>query len=221
LHQIKRAIGDPELRRKVTPSDAFGCKRILLTDDWYPALARPNVELITDRIAAVTETGARTADGRDRPADVLVLATGFASHGFVAPLEITGPGGRTLAQEWAGEPRAYLGISVPGFPNLFLLYGPNTAGGSTSAIYMLEAATRHVIDLLETRPDARRIEVRRAAADAFDRELRAALAKTVWHTGCSNWFVDENGHDPNLWPWLWTTYRRRTARIEPGIYELR
>jgi cation diffusion facilitator CzcD-associated flavoprotein CzcO len=220
-HQINGAIDDPDLRRKVTPSDAVGCKRMLLSDDWYPTLMRPNVELITDRIAAVTEAGIRTDDGHERPADVLVLATGFASHGFVAPLEIAGPGGRTLAQEWAGAPRAYLGISVPGFPNLFLLYGPNTNGGAGSVINTLEAAIRHVIALLDTRADARRIEVRRAAADAFDRELRAALARTVWHTGCTNWYVDENGHDPNQWPWLWTTYRRRTARVEPGVYEMR
>jgi cation diffusion facilitator CzcD-associated flavoprotein CzcO len=219
-YQINSEIDDPDLRRKVTPRDEIGCKRILLSDEWYPALTRPNVELITDRIAAVTEPGIRTADGRERPADVLVLATGFASHAFVAPMEITGPDRRTLAQEWAGAPRAYLGISVPGFPNLFLLYGPNTNGGAGSVVSTLEAAIRHVIAVLETRPDANRIEVRRAAADEFDRELRGALDRTVWHSGCTNWYVDENGHDPNQWPWLWTTYRRRTARIDPAAYAI-
>jgi cation diffusion facilitator CzcD-associated flavoprotein CzcO len=221
--QINRAIKDHELRRKVTPRDEIGCKRIMITDDWYPTLTKPNVELVTDRIAAVTPAGIRTQDGAERAADVLVLATGFQTHGFVAPLEIAGPGGRTLAQEWGDLPRAYLGITVPGFPNLFLLYGPNTNGGTGSVINTIECAMGHVLAALREldRAGARRIEVRRAAAAAFDRELRAALGATVWHTGCRNWYVDENGNDPNQWPWVWGTYRRRTARLDPGAYELR
>jgi cation diffusion facilitator CzcD-associated flavoprotein CzcO len=220
--QIKQAIEDPTLREKVTPTDEIGCKRIMLTDDWYPTLTEPNVELVTDRIEEITASAIRTTDGTERPADVLVLATGFASHGFTAPMEIVGPGGRTLAEEWAGKPRAYLGVTVPGFPNMFLLYGPNTNGGTGSVIYTIEAAVQHVIGALREmdRAGARRIELRRAPAAAYDRELRAALQGTVWHTGCTNWYVDENGHDPNQWPWLWTTYRRRTARLEPGTYAL-
>jgi cation diffusion facilitator CzcD-associated flavoprotein CzcO len=216
--QITSAIADPELRRKVTPTDEIGCKRIMLTDEWYPTLTKPNVDLLTDRISAVTPTGVRTEDGVERPADVLVLATGFQTHGFVAPMEIVGAGGRTLAEEWSPVPRAYLGMSVPGFPNLFLLYGPNTNGGTGSVIYVIEAAMAHVLAALRT--GARRIEVRRDAAEGFDRELRAALAGTVWHTGCTSWYLDENGNDPNQWPWLWSAYRRRTARLEPGAYEL-
>jgi cation diffusion facilitator CzcD-associated flavoprotein CzcO len=220
--QIKRAIKDPELRRKVTPTDEIGCKRLMLTDEWYPTLAKPNVELITDPVAAVTASGLRLEDGSERPADVLVLATGFKTHGFVAPMEIIGAAGRTLSEAWAPVPRAYLGLSVPDFPNMFLLYGPNTNGGTGSVIYVIEAGMAHVITALRKleRAHARRIEVGRQAADGFDRELRAALAGTVWHTGCTNWYVDENGNDPNQWPWLWSKYRRRTARIEPGAYEL-
>lgn len=220
--QIKKAIRDQRLRAKVTPSDEIGCKRIMLTDEWYPTLTKPNVELITDPIAEVTPSGIRLADGSERPADVLVLATGFATHGFVAPMEVIGMGGRSLAEEWAGVPYAYLGVSVPSFPNLFLLYGPNTNGGTGSAIYTLEAGVSHVIAALGVleRARARRIEVRRQTAESFDRQLRTALAETVWHTGCTSWYVDENGNDPNQWPWLWSTYRRRTAQIEPGAYEL-
>ena len=160
--QINHAIEDPELRRKVTPRDEIGCKRIMLTDDWYPALTRPNVELVTDRIAAVTPSGLRTQDGRERSADVLVLATGFKTHDFVAPMEIAGEGGRTLADAWGDEPRAYLGITVPAFPNLFLLYGPNTNGGTGSVPYTIEAAMGHVISALRAldRADARRIEIK-------------------------------------------------------------
>jgi cation diffusion facilitator CzcD-associated flavoprotein CzcO len=219
--QITSAIEDPELRRKVTPADEIGCKRIMLTDDWYPALTRENVELVTDRVTAVSATGVRTADGAERPADVLVLATGFKTHGFVAPMEITGPGG-TLAEAWGDVPRAYLGVTVPGFPNLFLLYGPNTNGGTGSVIFTIEAAMGHVLAALDAldREGGSRIEVHRAAADAFDRELRTRLAGTVWHSGCTNWYVDENGNDPNQWPWLWTTYRRRTARLDPAAYAI-
>jgi cation diffusion facilitator CzcD-associated flavoprotein CzcO len=220
--QITRAIDDPELRRRVTPTDEVGCKRVMLTDEWYPTLTRPNVELVADPIAAVTPGGIRTADGVERAADVLVLATGFATHGFVAPMEVIGRGGRSLAEEWGEVARAYLGLSVPGFPNMFLLYGPNTNGGTGSVIHTIECGIGHVLEALREmeRAEANRIEVRREAAERFDRELRAALAETVWHTGCTSWYVDENGNDPNQWPWLWSTYRRRTARLTPGAYEL-
>ncbi len=218
--QIKSAIKDPELRRKVTPTDELGCKRLMLTDDWFPTLAKPNVELVTDRIAEVTPAGIRTEDGTEREADVLVWATGFKSHGFVAPMEIAGTGGHTVAEEWARTPRAYLGLTMPRFPNLFMLYGPNTNGGTGSVIYTIEAGMAHVLAALREldRADARRIELRPEAADRFDAELRAALVGTVWHSGCTNWYVDEDGNDPNQWPWRWDTYRRRTAELEPGAY---
>jgi cation diffusion facilitator CzcD-associated flavoprotein CzcO len=218
--QINRAIADPELRRAVTPTDEVGCKRIMLTDDWYPTLTKPNVDLVTERIEAVTATGIRTADGRERPADAIVLATGFKAHAFVAPMEITGVGGRTLADTWAGAPRAYYGLTVPDFPNLFLIYGPNTNGGTGSVISTIEAGMNHVLAALREldRTGAERIEVRREAAAAFDRDLRQALAGTVWASGCRNWYVDENGFDPNQWPWTWSAYRRRTAQLAPGAY---
>jgi cation diffusion facilitator CzcD-associated flavoprotein CzcO len=220
--QIRKQIDDPELRQKVTPKDELGCKRLMVTDDWYRALTRPNVELVTDRIEQISPRGVRTADGTERPADVLILGTGFKSHDFVAPMEVVGRGGRTLSEAWHGVPKAYLGITVPGFPNMFLLYGPNTNGGAGSVIYTVESATRHVIAAIRQleRASARTIELRQEAASAFDRELREALVSTVWHTGCTSWYVDEHGNNPNQWPWLWTTYRRRASRVDPGAYEL-
>src|SRR5436305_8400163 len=154
----------------------------MLTDDWYPTLTKPNVELITDPVAGVTPRGIRIRDGEQRPADVIVLATGFKTHGFVAPMEVVGMGGRTLAEEWSEVPRAYLGLSVPGFPNMFLLYGPNTNGGTGSVIFTIESGIRHVIAALREldRTRAETIEVRPEAAERFDRELRAALSGTVW-----------------------------------------
>ncbi|MGE5280826.1 MAG: flavin-containing monooxygenase [Chloroflexota bacterium] len=220
--QIDAAISDPELRRKVTPRDEIGCKRIMLTDDWYPTLTEPNVELIDAGIDAVTATGIRDATGAERPVDAIVLATGFASHDFVAPMEIAGREGRTLAEAWGEVPRAYLGLTVPGFPNMFLLYGPNTNGGTGSVVNTLECGIGHLLAALGEMEasGASRIEVRPDAAAAFDRELRAALAKTVWHSGCTNWYVDEQGNDPSNWPWTWSAYRRRTARLAPGAYAL-
>ena len=219
--QINRAVHDPQLRRKVTPRDEVGCKRVMLTDEWYPTLSRSNVELIDERIQEITSTGIR-AGGGERSAEVIVLATGFATHGFVAPMEITGGAGRRLAQEWAEVPRAYLGLTVPDFPNLFLLYGPNTNGGTGSVIYTLEAGINHVIAGLRAldRTGSNRIEVRRPAAERFDDELRTKLGETVWHSGCTNWYLDEHGNDPNQWPWTWSRYRRRTATIGSEDYEL-
>jgi cation diffusion facilitator CzcD-associated flavoprotein CzcO len=220
MRQINSAISDPELRRKVTPSYEFGCKRVMLTDDWYPTLTRDNVELIAGGIERVTPGGIRDASGVERPADAIVLATGFASHDFVAPMEIAGSDGLTLESAWAEVARAYLGLSVPGFPNMFLLYGPNTNGGSGSVVNTIECGVGHLLAAMREmeRVEASRIEVARSAAADFDRELRAALAGTVWQSGCSNWYVDENGNDPNNWPWTWSAYRRRTERLAPGAY---
>jgi cation diffusion facilitator CzcD-associated flavoprotein CzcO len=219
--QIRRAIKDPELRRKVTPTDEIGCKRIMLTDDWYPALAKPNVDVVTDPIEAVTAAGV-VAGGVERAADAIVYATGFKSHGFTAPMEVAGEGGRTLEQAWAGSPTAYLGVTVPGFPNLFLIYGPHTNGGTGSVIFTIECGMQHVLAALAALDEAgaRRIEVRPDAAAAFEREIKAALPRTVWHSGCRNWYVDENGNDPNNWPGPFSSYRRRTARLDPAAYAL-
>jgi cation diffusion facilitator CzcD-associated flavoprotein CzcO len=220
--QISRAIKDPGLRRKVAPRDELGCKRVMITDDWYPTLTKANVELVTDPIVEVTPTGIRIEGGTERPAEVLVLATGFKMHPFIPPMEIAGMDGRTLSEEWAEFPRAYLGLSVPGFPNMFFLFGPNTGVGAGSIIYMIEAGMAHVIAALEEleRTRTRRIEINRQAAEEFDRELRSALAGTVWHSGCSSYYLDENRNNPSMWPWLSSTYRRRTARLHPGAYEL-
>jgi cation diffusion facilitator CzcD-associated flavoprotein CzcO len=216
--QIRRAVRDPALRRAVTPRDALGCKRIMLTDEWYPTLMRDDVTLVADRIEAVTPGGI-VAGGAERATDVLVLATGFDAHAFVAPLAIEGPRG-TLADAWGDVPRAYLGVTVPDFPNLFLLYGPNTNGGTGSVVATIESSMHHVLAALRElrRAGASTIQVRRDAADAFDAELRAALRRTVWHTGCTNWYVDADGNDPSQWPWSWSAYRRRTSRLDPAAY---
>jgi cation diffusion facilitator CzcD-associated flavoprotein CzcO len=219
--RINKAIKDPALRKAVTPSDQFGCKRVMATDDWYPTLAKPGVELIEGGVRQITPDGVIGGDGVERPADVLVLATGFKSHDFVAPMAVIGAGGHTLADEWTETPKAYLGLSVPAFPNMFLLYGPNTNGGTGSVISTIESGMRHVLAALEELRlrDARQIEVRRDVADEFHSDVKRALGGTVWN-GCGNWYLDANGHSPNQWPWSWTTYARRTRQLEAGAYQL-
>jgi cation diffusion facilitator CzcD-associated flavoprotein CzcO len=217
--RIRDAIADPALQEALTPKDEFGCKRVMVSDDWYLALAKPNVRVITGGVERITPQGVVGGDGVERPADVLVLATGFKSHDFVAPMEIRGVGGRSLADEWAETPKAYLGLSVPAFPNMFLLYGPNTNGGTGSVVFIVEAGMTHVLAALAElkRTGTRTIEVRREVADDFHQEIKQALPNTVW-TGCGNWYLDANGHSPNQWPWRWATYTRRTRQLEPGAY---
>ena len=195
----------------------------MLTDDWYPTLTKPNVELVTDRIAEVTPAGIRTATAPSaRPT---CWCWRPASRPTASWRRWRSSARRAARSRRSGpaSPRAYLGMSVPGFPNMFLLYGPNTNGGTGSVIYTIEAGMG-ARDRGAARARARRTRAgSRSAAEAaedFDRELRAALAGTVWHAGCTNWYVDENGNDPNQWPWLWSTYRRRTERIDRGAYEL-
>ena len=171
------------------------------------------------RCERITPTGIVGGDGIERPADVLILATGFNLMTSSPRWRYEGVGGRTLADEWAETPKAYLGVTVPDFPNMFLLYGPNTNGGTGSVVFTVEAGMRHVLAALREldRTGSRRIEIRREVADEFHHEVREALAGTVW-TGCSNWYLDASGHSPNQWPWRWGTYARRTRQLEPGAY---
>ena len=218
---LRRQVPDPVLRQKLTPAYRMGCKRVLLSSDWYPALTRPNVEVVTDRIAEVSETSVTSGDGRTFELDALIFGTGFRTREFVAPMQITGREERTLDEEWGEVPHAWHGLSVPRFPNMFLIYGPNTFGGSGSAIYMIESQIRHVVAAVDElrRNGARAIEVREQAHADFMSELRERQRRTVWATGgCSSWYVDEQGRDPTNWPGYTLDYRRRTARVSPAVY---
>ena len=220
---LRRQVRDPELRRKLTPTYRMGCKRVLLSSDWYPALAQPNVEVLTDGVQEVTETGVVLRDGRAVELDVLIFGTGFRTREFVAPMRISGRGPRTLEEVWDGVPHAWHGLSVPEFPNMFLIYGPNTFGGSGSAIYMIESQIRHAVAAVTElrRSGARAIEVRAGAHEAFMAELHERQRRTVWATGgCSSWYIDEQGRDPTNWPGYTLAYRRRVARISPDVYAL-
>lgn len=218
LH-LRVQVPDASLRSRLRPDYRIGCKRLLFSNDWYPALTQRNVDVVTDAITEITPDGVRTGDGRVHQADVLVYGTGFTATDFLAPMAIRGLGGRDLNDEWAGGARAHMGIAVPGFPNMFLVYGPNTNLGGNSIIAMMEGQygyIRDLVRLLAARPGSY-VDVKRAAADRFDAEMRDRLGRSVW-AGCESWYREENGRITTNWPGLVREYRRRTARLDVTEY---
>jgi cation diffusion facilitator CzcD-associated flavoprotein CzcO len=207
--------GHPELLERATPTYPIGCKRILLSDDWYPALRRPDVALVTAGIREVVPEGVVDGDGTLHEADVIVLGTGFAATQFLVPMEVVGRGGVALADAWRDGAEAHLGITVPDFPNMFLLYGPHTNHGTGSILTVLESAAQYVADAVAKlqRGTVPLVEVRREAFEAFEREMDARLAGTVWAAGCHNWYVTANGRVTNNWPGTHAEYAQRTRQV--------
>ena len=222
LRYLAESVPDPVLRETLTPRYSMGCKRVLFTNDWYPALQRPNVELVTQGIEAITPAGVRTRDGAVRPFDAIVLATGFLAAEACAPFEVRGRDGRDLRAEWRDSAQAYLGTTVSGFPNLFTLIGPNTGLGHTSMIVMMEAQVEYVIDALRTmnRRGLKLVDVRRDVQEAYNAELQARLRRSVWNSGCQSWYLTRDGKNTTVWPGFTFEFRRRTARFDPESYEL-
>ncbi|WP_280266648.1 flavin-containing monooxygenase [Nocardia wallacei] len=214
-------VPDPELRRKLTPDYAAGCKRGLFSNDYFPALGQPNVTVETTGIEAITPTGIRTADGVEHEVDVIVYGTGFKGTEFLAPMNIYGLGGRKLADEWSPEgARAYLGMSVPGFPNLFMMYGPNTNVGAGSIIYMLESQARYIrqaVRYLADRP-GHFLAARPAAEQSWDDWLQRRLKDTPWNF-CSSWYRNASGRITNNWPGATVLFRWKTRRFDPTAYD--
>src|SRR3712207_596484 len=218
---LEAAVADPELRAKVTPTDPMGCKRILMSNDWYRALQLPQVEVVTDRITEVRPRSIVTADGTEREVDTIVLGTGFRATEFLAPMRITGRGGRDLHEQWSDGASAYLGTVVPGFPNLFVLYGPNTNLGHNSIIFMLEAQVGWVVQAVRhlRRGRARWLDVRRDVAGAFDDWVQRRVRGTVFAGGCRSWYLTESGRNTQNWPASTLTFRRRLHRLRPEDFE--
>jgi cation diffusion facilitator CzcD-associated flavoprotein CzcO/acetyl esterase/lipase len=214
-------VSDPELKRALTPDHVLGCKRVLISPDYYPTLERPNVELVTQGVRELTKRGVVADDGTERPVDVIVLSTGFESNRFLSPMEIRGRGGLDLNEVWRDGAKAYLGMTVAGFPNLFVMYGPNTNLGSGSIIFQLESQMAYIADAVERlRRTGGWLSVRPDVQEAFDREMQSRLSTSVWQTGCNNWYVDEHGRNTNNWPGFTLEYRRRTRRLDPSDYEI-
>jgi cation diffusion facilitator CzcD-associated flavoprotein CzcO len=199
----------------------LGCKRVLISEDYYETLDRPDVELVTQGVRELTEDGVVAKDGTERPADLIVLSTGFESTRFLAPMEIRGRGGVDLNETWREGANAYLGMTVAGFPNLFIMYGPNTNLGSGSIIFQLESQIRYIVDAVrKLRSRGGWLSVRPEVQRSFDREMQERLSTSVWQTGCNNWYVDEHGRNTNNWPGFTLEYRRRTRRVDLDDYEL-
>lgn len=220
---LRSVVQDPELRAKLTPTYTMGCKRILLSNDYYPALARPNVEVVTDGIERVTARGVVTHDGIERPVDAIILATGFSATDYLAPIRLIGRRGRNLNDVIQQTREHFLGINVAGFPNLHLLMGPNTGLGHNSMIFMIEAQARYAvqaIQALESLPANAALEVRGDVQSTFTAALQERMKRTVWSSGCASWYLKE-GYNATLWPGFTFEYWLRTRWFRPGNYDVR
>jgi cation diffusion facilitator CzcD-associated flavoprotein CzcO len=222
LRQIEKEVSDPELREKLEPAYPLGCKRVLVSDDWYETLTRPDVELVTEAVSEVGPDRIATADGVVREVDVIILATGFRTTEFLAPMEVAGVGGRDLNEAWRDGAEAYLGMAVAGFPNFFMLYGPNTNLGVGSIIAIHESQVRYILDAVAElrRNGARWLDVRPEVQREFNDELQERLADSVWTAGCTNWYRTESGKVVNNWPGLSSEYDRRTRELDPDDYRI-
>jgi cation diffusion facilitator CzcD-associated flavoprotein CzcO len=219
---MRKAVKDPELERKLTPDYRIGCKRILPSNDWYPTLVKPNVNVVTDGITEIRPEGIVTADGTLHQCDVIVHATGFHVTDIPFARRVFGRDGRSLHEVWGGSPQAYKGTAVPGYPNLFFLLGPNTGLGHNSIVYMIEAQIAYVIDALRTMR-SQGVHAYAARPDAFrtwNDALQRRLPPTVWNSGgCSSWYIDANGLNTTIWPDFTWRFRRLTRKFDVAAYE--
>jgi cation diffusion facilitator CzcD-associated flavoprotein CzcO len=218
---LESAVRDPVLREKLRPDYRAACKRLIISSEFYPAIQRPNAELVTDGIERVEAQGIRTRDGRLHPLDVLVFATGFQTDRFVRPTEVIGRDGQRLDQVWGQSPTAYLSIAVPGFPNLFMLNGPSSPVGNFSLIEVAELQMRYALQLVAHLRDGgpRSVGVSAAAAASFEAERVEATKRTVWVTGCKSWYLDARGI-PASWPWTLKRFREVMQTPDLSAFEL-
>ncbi len=220
---LKLSVPDPALRKKLTPDYRIGCKRILISNDYLPALTRANVEVVTEAIAEVREHSILDATGAEREVDAIIFGTGFRPTDPPFARCVRGRDGRTLAEVWAGSPRAHLGTTVSGFPNFFMLMGPNTGLGHSSVVLMMEAQIEQTIAALKHmwREGASAVEPREEAQSAFVAEVARRMEGTVWtNGGCTSWYMDSTGRNAAIWPDFTWRFRRRAARLNPEEYVL-
>jgi cation diffusion facilitator CzcD-associated flavoprotein CzcO len=221
---LAKQVPDRTLRAKLTPRYRMGCKRVLLSDDYLPALQQDNVELVTDPIAEVRERSIVTRDGTEHAVDTIIYGTGFKIMDMPIAERVRGTGGHTLAEVWAGTPQAHRGIAISGFPNFFMLLGPNTGLGHTSVVLMIEAQIAYVADALRTLQERRLAvaEVRLQAQEASIRVVQDKLEGTVWSTGgCASWYLDDEGRNAVIWPGSTWPYRKMMLRFDAESYDLR
>ncbi|MDB4939019.1 MAG: NAD(P)/FAD-dependent oxidoreductase [Labilithrix sp.] len=220
---IAKQVHDPVLRANVTPPYTLGCKRILFSNDYYPSLQRPNVELVTERVREVRGRTLITADGKEREVDAIVCATGFEASEAPAPFELRGLGGHTLEEAWKDGVEAYLGATVAGFPNFFFIVGPNTGLGHSSMIFMIESQVAYVLDAIKTMraKGLGRVSLRPEVQRAYNERLQERLARTVWSKGgCVSWYTTKAGKNTTLWPGFTFEFRARTRKWDEESYEV-
>ena len=220
LANLEDSVADPVLREKLRPNYRAACKRLINSPDYYQKVQLPGVEVVVDRILGCEPEGLRTAD-KLYPLDVLVLATGFKADAFMRPMNVVGRGGVELNHVWERRPSAYLAVSIPDFPNLFLLNGPSAPFGNFSAIATAEAQMGYVLQLLDLlrAGDASQVSVRPAAMQAYNDALIEATKGTIWTSGCSSWYLDADGV-PTIWPWSFDAFVERTARPDLADFDL-
>lgn len=222
LEFLHAQVKDPVLRKKVTPDYRMGCKRILLSNDWYAAISQDKVDVLTDGIARITATGVVDREGVERPVDAIILGTGFQAQNPVPEGAFIGRGGVDLARRWGQTPTAYKGCTVAGFPNLFLLGGPNSGIGHTSMIYMLEGHFRYTLAAMRAMRERglRAVDVRKDHEDAYNEDVQAQTVSTIWGAGCRGWYFNEDGANTTLWPNFTFLFRRQLQGFDHEAYHL-
>jgi cation diffusion facilitator CzcD-associated flavoprotein CzcO len=220
LAHLARKIADPHLRKALTPAYAMGCKRLLLSNDYYDALIRENVELVTDGIAEIRDQSIVTQDHSERPFDVIIFATGFRATDPLSPLRVIGRNGVDLSDVWRDGAEAFLGMTVTGFPNLFMLVGPNTLLAHNSVVFMIEAQVHYIVKGLQwlRKRGSSMMDLRSDVQARFARDLQEQMQGTVWASGCKSWYLDDRGKNVTLWPTSPTRYWLRTRRFSPDDY---
>ncbi|TKA04627.1 flavin-containing monooxygenase [Actinacidiphila oryziradicis] len=220
LEFLRTSVPDDELRARLTPDYTPGCKRRLVSDDWYPALQRPNVELVTTGLSEVTADSVVLTDGTTRKVDTIVFGTGFAATDFMAPMKVFGVGGAEISDVWKDGAATKLGISTSAFPNLFMMLGPNTALGHNSMVFMIEAQTRYIVGAIRHALAKRipAVELRPEVQEKAYRDTQRKMKKTVWVSGCRSWYQSAEGRIDTLWPATTVSYWWQTKRFRPGDY---
>jgi len=218
---IRHSVKDRDMREAMIPRYPMGCKRILIADNFYDAMNRPNVDLVTQGIDAIEPDAVITADGSRHPADIIVYATGFDLENYMRKTEVIGPGGVKLSELWADIPRAYKGAFVPGMPNFYLTTGPNTGVGTTSVVYMIEAQLNLILQAIDAASDNKLIAVTEAAHERYNRQIREALQNTVWAGDCQSWYKRPDGEISTLYPHNARTFLKDHKHLETADFELR
>lgn len=222
MWNLRRQVKDPELRKRLTPEFQFGCKRVLVSDDYWAAFERDNVELVTDDIVRIVASGIETDDARQRPFDVIVLATGYLLGLARAPFEVIGRNGRSLDDAWKDRPAAYKGMTVSGFPNWFIMMGPNTGPGHTSVLVYTEAQIDHALQAIEKMRNEgiRYCDIRQDVQDLYNEGIQARMKHMVWGSGCGSWYLSNDGRNYSLYPGFAAEYVVRARKLVPAEYEL-